>query len=154
RNIVLARNGGVDVALHPITWSGNISGPGQFVKSGNGELTLTGTNTYTGGTLVARGNLRIASDDKLGAAGTGITLQENGSLRTAASFATSRPVTMTGAGGVFQVDDTMTMTLNGVVSGTNLTKIDRGTLVLNGANTYSGDTNVFGGTVQGNTSTI
>jgi hypothetical protein len=37
--------GGVSVALHPLTWAGNISGAGRFVKSGDGELELTGTNT-------------------------------------------------------------------------------------------------------------
>jgi autotransporter-associated beta strand protein len=154
RSIDLAGNGGVDVALHPLIWSGNIGGSGQFIKSGNGELELTGTDTYTGGTLVQRGNLRIDSDSRLGAAGTAITLQDNGSLRTAASFATGRPVALAGAGGVFQVDDGMTMTLSGVVSGTNLTKVDRGTLLLTGANTYTGNTNVFGGTVQGGTGSI
>ena len=38
-----------------------------------------------------------------------------------------------------------------MVSGSNLTKVDRGTLVLSGANTNTGNTVVNGGTVQGNT---
>ena len=53
RNIIVeGAGGGVNVALHPLTWAGNISGAGRFVKSGDGELELTGTNTYSGGTLI------------------------------------------------------------------------------------------------------
>ena len=138
----------------PADWAGNISGAGQFVKSGDGELELTGTNTYSGGTLIQRGSLRVASDDKLGAAGAGITLDNNGALRASASFASARNVALTGAGGVFQVDDGMTMTLNGVVSGNVLTKVGAGTLVLNAANTYTGSNFVNGGALQGNTNSL
>ncbi len=38
-------------------FTGSISGPGKFIKSGSGELTLIGTNTYTGGTVVELGRL-------------------------------------------------------------------------------------------------
>jgi hypothetical protein len=48
---------------------------------------------------------RVASDAKLGAAGAGITLDNNGALRASASFASARNVALTGAGGVFQVAD-------------------------------------------------
>jgi autotransporter-associated beta strand protein len=82
RDIWLAGNGsGINVPLYPITWSGNIGGAGQFIKSGDGELELMGTNTYSGGTLGERGTLRVASDDKLGAPGRSITLENNGGLR-------------------------------------------------------------------------
>ena len=155
RNIIVeGAGGGVNVALHPLTWAGNISGAGRFVKSGDGELELTGTNTYSGGTLIQRGSLRVASDAKLGAAGAGITLDNNGALRASASFASARNVALTGAGGVFQVDDGMTMTLNGVVSGNVLTKVRAGTLVLNAANTYTGSNFVNGGALQGNTNSL
>lgn len=155
RNIIVeGAGGGINVALHPLTWAGNISGDGKFVKSGDGELELTGTNTYSGGTLIERGALRVASDDKLGAAGTGITINNNGSLRAATDFTTARSIALTGAGGVFQVDDGKTMTLNGVVSGTNLTKVGAGTLMLGARNTYSGTNYVNGGALQGNADTI
>ena len=155
RSITLAgAGGGIDVALHPLIWAGNISGAGKFVKTGDGELELTGTNTYSGGTLIERGSLRVASDDKLGAAGAGITLNNNGALRAAASFSSARNVALTGAGGAFQVDDGMTMTLNGVVSGNVLTKVGAGTLVLNAANTYTGSNFVNGGALQGNTNSL
>ena len=93
RNLQVSGSGGIDVALHPITWSGVISGSGQFVKSGSGVLQLTGANTYSGGTLVRDGVLWVTSDAQLGAAGTGVTL-DGGTFRASEDFATSRPFTL------------------------------------------------------------
>ncbi|WP_201035758.1 autotransporter-associated beta strand repeat-containing protein, partial [Salmonella enterica] len=45
-----------------------ISGSGQVVKSGDDTLTLSGSNTYTGGTLISSGTL-VAND--VNALGTG-----------------------------------------------------------------------------------
>ena len=157
RNIVLqGAGGGVKVALHPLTWAGNISGAGQFIKGGPGELELTGTNTYGGGTLIEQGGLRVTSDDKLGAAGTRVTINENASLRASASFTSARPIPLRAqaqGGGVIQVDDGETLTLSGVVSGAGLIKVAPGTLVLTDANTF-GFTRVNGGTVVGNTTSL
>lgn len=155
RSISVVDKGGIDVAHHPITWSGNISGAGQFIKSGNGELELTGTNTYSGGTLLSRGTLRVASDDKLGAAGKGITF-DGGALRASDTFTSARAVELD-FGGAFLVDAGKTLTLSGIVSGrsTNiLTKVGEGTLILTGANTFTGTIQNNGGTVQGNTTSL
>ncbi|WP_156433482.1 autotransporter-associated beta strand repeat-containing protein, partial [Bradyrhizobium retamae] len=155
RNITLAGNGGIDIALHPLTWAGNISGAGQFIKDGNGELELTGTNTYSGGTMLNAGTLRVASDDKLGAAGKGITFH-GGALRASETFTSARAVELA-FGGAFLVDAGKTLTLSGIVSGkdTNiLTKIGEGTLILTGANTFTGTIQNNGGTVQGNTTSL
>ncbi|MFD9996123.1 autotransporter-associated beta strand repeat-containing protein, partial [Mesorhizobium sp. NPDC059024] len=43
------------------TYAGAISGSGALVKSGTGNLTLTGANTYTGGTTVSAGSLTVGS---------------------------------------------------------------------------------------------
>jgi autotransporter-associated beta strand protein len=156
RNLTLNGSGGIDVALHPIIWSGAISGSGQLIKSGSGVLQLTGANTYKGGTLVRDGVLWVTSDAQLGFAGTGVTLN-GGTFRSSEDFATSRPFTLidtpTSSRPSFTVDGSKTLTLNGVVSGGVLTKADRGTLVLKGANTYS-NTVIQGGTVVGNASSI
>ncbi|TPN60769.1 hypothetical protein FJ984_29885, partial [Mesorhizobium sp. B1-1-3] len=155
RKIVLAGNGGIDVALHPFIWSGSISGGGRLIKSGDGEFELTGTNTYSGGTLVQRGTLRVASDDKLGATGTGLTLENNAGLRASETFTSTRNVLLEGAGGVFLVDPGKTLTLNGIVGGSgNLTKVGDGTLILTGANSYAGNIFNNGGAVQGNTTNL
>lgn len=148
RPLYVDGKGGIDVALHPIVWSGVISGSGQFVKSGTGVLQLTGANTYSGGTMVRNGVLWVESDAALGAAGAGVTLSR-ATLRSSQTFASSRPVTLDGEGFV-SVDPSRTLTLNGVVSGGNLVKANSGTLVLNGASSYSySGATVSGGTLVG-----
>ena len=153
RNLVLAGNGGINVALHPLTWSGNISGAGQLIINGSGELELTGTNTYSGGTRLNGGTLRIASDDKLDTAGTGITLR-GGALRASETFTSARAVDLAFSG-AFLVDAGKALTLSGIVSGPGiLTKVGDGTLILTGANTYTGNIQNNGGTLQGNTTSL
>ncbi|WP_188301929.1 autotransporter-associated beta strand repeat-containing protein, partial [Salmonella enterica] len=56
---VLALNTGGD-------FTNNISGSGQVVKSGDETLTLSGSNTYTGGTTINDGTLIATSVDALG----------------------------------------------------------------------------------------
>lgn len=46
-----------DVQGHQVTWMGDVTGEGRLNVLGNGRLTLTGENTYTGGTYVANGTL-------------------------------------------------------------------------------------------------
>ncbi|EED3229069.1 hypothetical protein T116_004718, partial [Salmonella enterica subsp. enterica] len=60
-NAVLELNTGGD-------FDNAISGSGQVVKSGDDTLTLSGSNTYTGGTLISSGTL-VAND--VNALGTG-----------------------------------------------------------------------------------
>ena len=152
-NLTLAGNGGVDVALNPVTWSGVISGTGQFIKSGTGQLQLTANNTYSGGTLVNGGTLWVAADAPLGATTGGVTLANGGALRSSATFATARGFTLGAGGGTISVDPSQTLTLNGIVSGGALTKGNSGTLALTGANTY-GNTIINGGAVIGNATSI
>ncbi|TPN59359.1 hypothetical protein FJ984_31065, partial [Mesorhizobium sp. B1-1-3] len=153
RNITLASNGGgIDVAAQSqsLSWSGNISGNGGLFKIGAGTLVLTGNNTYAGGTQVAGGTLWVASDAKLGAAGTHVDLN-NGALRASETFTSARPVGLLGAGGAILVDANKALTLSGVVRGSgSLTKTGDGTLILTGANAYTGSTTVNAGVLQGN----
>ncbi|WP_429228221.1 autotransporter domain-containing protein [Inquilinus ginsengisoli] len=158
RPITLAGRGAITLGVNPLTWAGNITGNGQLIKGGLGVLTLAGaTNTYTGGTFVAQGTLQIASDDKLGAAGTGVTLIQGGNLWASGTFTTPRPFLLQNGGGAFQVDAGQTLTLSGdlqVAAGSGLTKIGAGTLVLAGTSSAIGTIYQNGGTLQGNTSTL
>ena len=51
------------------TFAGVISGSGNLVKQGTGTWTLSGTNTYTGGTTITTGYLALGSSTALPSGG-------------------------------------------------------------------------------------
>ena len=61
------------------TFAGNIIGNDALALSGSGELTLSGTNTYTGGTTVSGGTLDIAVPSALSGSGL-VTIAAGGRL--------------------------------------------------------------------------
>ncbi|OHM07516.1 AIDA autotransporter [Salmonella enterica subsp. enterica serovar Muenchen] len=97
-----------------------LSGTGSLVKTGTGELTLSGDNDYSGGTTIDDGVLIADNADSLG---TGAVANN----------------------GVLQVGDgELENTLSGSGS---LVKTGTGELTLNGDNSYSGGTTITGGTL-------
>lgn len=72
------------------TYSGAMSGGGSLVKQGAGTLILTGNSSYSGGTTVSAGTLRVANDASLGAAGG--TLTFNGGTLNLQGVITARPL--------------------------------------------------------------
>ena len=162
RTIELVGSGGIDVPSRVIptdppiffTWTGNIVGNGQLIKQGFSKLELTGANSYSGGTLVKEGTLQVASDDKLGAPNTKVELSNNATLWASDSFTTTRAMALTGVGGIFQAENGTSFTLNGIVSGKDLTKVGLGTLVLANNNNSYGNTIVLTGTVRGSARSI
>ncbi len=80
------------------TYAGNLSGTGSLTKSGVGILTLSGTNTYAGGTTVSAGTLAIASDAKLGDSSGALAVTSGATLNTGGDFRTNRAVTVDGSG--------------------------------------------------------
>ncbi len=134
--------GGFDVSLaSALTSSG-----GSLSKLGGGALTLTGANTYTGGTNFAAGVVSVAENANLGAAAGALNFS-GGTLRSTADVSMFRPTTLNAGGGTFDVA-TGTLTQRGVISGAgDLTKVGSGTLELRGSNTYSGWTFIKSGTL-------
>ncbi|WP_371345259.1 autotransporter-associated beta strand repeat-containing protein [Ancylobacter sp. IITR112] len=130
-----------------LTFGGVISGSGQVSQFGSGTITLTGVNTYAGGTLIGAGaTLQVASDGNLGAAAGTLTLA-NGILAPTTSFTSARTVTLTGTGG-FSVGSGITLALTGKVGGDGgLVVAGGGTLELGGINSYAGGTLVSGATL-------
>ncbi|WP_460164209.1 autotransporter-associated beta strand repeat-containing protein [Pseudomonas sp. S2_F03] len=132
-----------------ITINNNLGGIGGVIQNGaGGTLVLTGDNTYTGGTTINAGTLSINTDSNLGAPGGTLTIG-NGTLRTKQTFATNRPVTLTGNATLIQAVDTG-FTLNGVISGSGSFALDGdggsgGLVTLNASNTYTGATNLNAG---------
>jgi fibronectin-binding autotransporter adhesin len=111
------------------------SATGGLTKIGDGNLILSGTNTYEGGTMVQGGTLSAESDANLGAVTGSLTL-DGGMLRiTGNTFSEmNRAVIVSAAESGIDVEDAQnTVTLNGVVSGSGaLLKDGDGSLRLTG----------------------
>ncbi|EAY8617040.1 AIDA autotransporter-like protein ShdA, partial [Salmonella enterica subsp. enterica serovar Worthington] len=119
-NATLELNTGGDFA-------NNIGGTGSVVKSGDKTLTLSGTNSYTGGTTISGGTLVANNVEALG---TGdVTNNATLELNTGGDFTNA----ISGSGQVVKSGD-KTLTLSGANSYTGGTTISGGTLVANDVN--------------------
>ena len=77
------------------TYSGRIDGNVGLTKQGNGVLTLAGTNTYTGDTLLKSGTLALGCDGAL-SPGTALTIS-NATLDAGTWLNTAKQLTVAGA---------------------------------------------------------
>lgn len=154
----LSGAGSVDLGTGTLTtgdatnteFSGVISGTGGIVKEGTGTFTLSGINTYSGGTDINDGILLISNDNNLGATGPGIGQLgfDGGTLAISADVTSARDVTLNAGGGTVDTN-TFNATLSGIIDGAGgLTKEGTGTLTLTGMNTYMGGTTINDGTVS------
>lgn len=128
------------------TQSGVISEEGgarPLEKIGAGTLTLSGVNSYSGGTTITAGRLNISSNANLGATAGGLTIG-NGVLGATAIISSARAVTLTGAAG-FDIGAGLALTLTGAVNGAgSLAKTGAGQLILTANNGYTGATTISG----------
>lgn len=156
RGIEIGAGGGaitVDTSTQ-LTINGIIAGSGPFTKGGHGTLVLLATNTYTGATSLTAGITKIATDAALGTAPASATASHltlsNANLWATDSFTlnSNRGLSLAGAPS-FNVDSGRTLTYGGIVAGAgDLLLNSGGTLALGGANTYSGATFIYGGTLK------
>ncbi len=152
------RSGGTNRALTvagagDVTISGVINNTiSSVTKTGTGTLLLSGVNTYTGATTVSAGTLRAGVDNALSnntavTVAAGATFDLNGYVDTIGSLAGGGIVTLGGGTLTAGANNTST-TFSGTISGTGgIAKTGTGTLVLSGANTYTGDTTISAGAV-------
>ncbi|EAV4515492.1 autotransporter outer membrane beta-barrel domain-containing protein, partial [Salmonella enterica] len=103
------------------TFDNAISGSGQVVKSGDDALTLSGSNTYTGGTIISGGTLVATNVDALGSG----DVTDNATLEL-------------NTGGTFD---------NAISGSGQVVKSGDDVLTLSGANSYSGGTLISDGTL-------
>ena len=109
-----------------ITYASVISGSGSLAQLGAGTLTLTGNNTYTGGTTISSGTLQIGNG--------GTTGSVAGDILDNAALAFNR---------------SDNITFGGVISGSgSMIQLGAGTLTLTGDNTFTGGTTLSSGGLQ------
>jgi len=128
------------------TFSGTItSSGGDLTKQGSGTLTLTGNNSYSGGTDLTAGTIAVGHNNALGS-GT-LTMAGGTTLQAASSVSLGNLIALSGNATVDTNGNSLT--LSNVISGgaNGLTKVGSGTLTLSGANTYTGATAVDAGTL-------
>lgn len=139
-------------------FSGNISavlaGSGALTKSGAGTVILSGTNSYTGGTLIEEGTLQLGASDVLVTSGameisTGATLDLNDFSQSFAALNGDGTVDI--GNGTLTISSDTDSGFSGILDGTSggsLIKSGSGTFTLSGMNTYSGDTAIYAGTLE------
>ena len=121
-SLVFARN-------DDLTFNGVVRGNGSLEQAGMGTLTLTGTNTYAGGTTISLGTLQIGNGGTTGSI-TGNVIDDAyyGSL-------------------IFNRSDDLSY--DGVISGSGgVVKLGNGTLTISGANTFTGGFHLNDGTLK------
>jgi autotransporter-associated beta strand protein len=127
-----------------VTFPGQISGLGIVWQQGPDTLYLTGSNSYTAGTLVTGGTLGVGAESALGSGN--ITL-DGGALETTSSLQDSRSFFIGPNGGTLNTDG-HTDTFSGSISAMNstpdgsVTVTGGGTALFTGANSYTGGTTI------------
>ncbi|WP_191907296.1 beta strand repeat-containing protein, partial [Ochrobactrum quorumnocens] len=131
---------------------GVISGTGALTQQGPGILTLSGRNTYSGGTTLLAGTISVSQDTNLGVVSGGLTL-DGGTLQVTGTDyeETQRSIDFGSHGGGFDiVDANNSFTVSSALSGTGaFTKTGAGALVLSADSSgYSGAVDVRAGDLR------
>ena len=105
--------------------NGGVAGANDLIISGGGTVSLGGTNTYTGKTILNAGTFTISGAGQLGGGNYGSAFTDNG---------------------IFNYNSLANQMISGVISGSGSLAVNGlGTLSLSGANTYTGNTMISSG---------
>lgn len=132
-NLSVASGAEVEFDNGTDTYTNVVSGGGALVKSGTGVLSLTATQTYTGGTTIAGGTLQIGGAS--GALAGAIAIADGATLQWSRSSNFTLANTISGQGGFHKSGGggSVTVTLSGDNTYTGTTTVSSGTLVLGSA---------------------
>ena len=137
------------------TYSGNLSGSGDVVKTGTGVIVLTGSNSYTGGTTFTGGLLQLGSSNAI--SGTGTLTFNGGGYRVTASNTTDYSARFSDAANQqYMVDSNgfdITLANNLTSAGGSFTKLGSGTITLSGSNTFTSGS-AAAGVLQGSATNL
>ncbi|ENR96326.1 autotransporter-associated beta strand repeat-containing protein, partial [Brucella abortus] len=123
-----------------------ISGTGSLTKNGAGTLTLSGVNSYTGGTTVSAGTLAVRADNNLGDASGGLAINGGATLQLTDNLTTARGVTLGAGTATITIDGGKTAQFSNKLTGSGTLAVSgSGTLILSAANDYSGNTTIASG---------
>jgi autotransporter-associated beta strand protein len=119
------------------TFSGVIQDGGSFggtggslTKTGAGTLTLSGTNTYTGGTTISAGILQLGNGGASGSITGNVTDNSIFAINRSDAFGFGGVISGSGA---FQQNGTGTTTLTAANTYTGTTTVNAGTLAISGS---------------------
>jgi autotransporter-associated beta strand protein len=126
--------------------------PGVLVKTGAGTLALSGANTYSGGTILTDGILRLdAGTDSNGVSplGTGTVTFNGGTLQAGGDYTYANSLNETGGGTIDANGHQLSLT-GSIVGSTNLTFADSqggGAVAVTGHNFFNGNVTIDHATV-------
>jgi len=156
RNVTVGADGGIlNVLGNKVVLSGSLSGTGAIaiVGSSGGTLSLSGANTYSGGTEIDSTRLEVSS---IGALGTGVVdVNGGGVLAITQSGSYANAIGFNVGGGTVEIGSGKSVVVTGSVSGNgNILKTGAGVISTYGStSSFSGSLLISAGSVAINSST-
>ncbi len=125
-------------------FSGVIAGSEGLNLTGFGTVTLTGNNTYSGGTTLSIGTAVVNNENNLG---TGNLTLDTGTL-VLGNFNTTKSISLSSNGGTIVTTPTDIALFSGVISGPGgLLLTGGGSVILNAVDSYTGQTTLADGSL-------